>query len=106
MANSFEVFPSRAVSVEILIRWVFAVVLKDGVGERTQNRLGMVPADHFQSAEDIADVDDLVADVAKVAAAEAGVDIEEVAGIVVAGHRGGGRIGGLDVPPFHCIPEL
>ena len=66
--DAFEVLAARAVGLEVFLGWVLAVVLQDGVRQRAQYRFGVLPADHFERAEGIADVDDLVADVAEIAA--------------------------------------
>ena len=60
LAGVVGVLAARPVRFEVFLRRVFAVVLEQRVRERPQHRLGELPADHLESAERIADVDDLV----------------------------------------------
>ena len=78
LAGEFGVAPARAVRAASSLGRVLPLVFEQGVGQRPQDRLGVLPADRIQRAEGVGDEDGLVADVAEVAAAVAGEEIEQL----------------------------
>ena len=63
--------PPGAVGRVVAVGRVAVVVLEQGVGQRAEDRLGVLPADAVQRPPAIGHVDRLVADVAEVAGAVA-----------------------------------
>ena len=79
-ASASEVVAEWPVRGQIRLRRIFlrAAAVQQRVGQRAQHRLGVLPADDFQGAEAVRDVDRLVPDVAEIARAVAAEDLEEL----------------------------
>src|SRR5207237_1411798 len=83
----------RAIGAEVIVSRILALVLQQRVRQRAEHRLGVLPADRFERAEGVGDVDRLVADVAEVAGATAGEQLEAGFPPGRAGARARGRPG-------------
>ena len=73
LLHTLGIGTARTIGFEVRLRGIRSIVLQNRIGQRSQHRLGMLPADDFEGAECVGDVDDLVADVAEVAAGESGI---------------------------------
>ncbi len=105
--DEFEILAKGAVGRQIGFRGVLlgAGAVEQGVGEGAQDGFGVLPADDFQRAEAVGDVDGFVADVAKIARAIPAEDFEEFVRRGTAGEGGDGGIGGGLVPVVEGLGE-
>ena len=67
LVQKFEVVAAGTIGFDVAAGRVASFVVQQGIGELTKNRFGVMPADDFEGAEAVGQVDLLVPDIAKIA---------------------------------------
>ena len=104
-ARSWLCRQGRSAGVVALGGVAFPAAIQQGVGQRAQDRLGVLPADALERPPTVGDVDRLVADRAEVAGAVAEEELVDLVGTGGAGQAGDRRVGGRLVPVVHRRDE-
>ena len=99
------VLPPGAIGRLVAVGRVPLLVLQQGVGQRPEDRLGVLPADALERPPTVGHVDRLVADVAEVAAPIADEELVDFVGPGRPGQAGDRRVGGRLVPVVHRRDE-
>ena len=82
-----------------------AVAIEHGIGQRTQHRLGVLPADGLERAKAVGEVNLLMADLAEIAHAVAAENFEDLVSGRGAGQADNRHVGGRLVPVVHGFDE-
>jgi len=107
--RSFKVVPEGTVSVQVELRGIafgaITVAVEDGVHERAQDRLGMLPTDGFECAKAVGNIDFLVPNLPEIPRAVAAKDFKDLVRSGGAGEADDGGVAGGFIPVVHRVDE-
>src|SRR5690606_20694382 len=93
----------RAIRFLVAVGGVLIPAVRKGIGQRAEDRFGMLPTDGLQRAPGVGNIDRLVADVAEVPRAVTAEDLEDGIRALRAGEPRHGRVDGFWIPAVHSL---
>ena len=98
------------IRLRITLGGIFAFVIQQRISQRTQNRLGMLPANVLQRAPTVGHVDGLVANITEITSPIAAKNFKQIVLLRGADQASHGGIGRRFVPVVHgfseCLPRF